>query len=281
MKRIIFLIIGMLFLAACSAESVLDDGLSNAVSLGWDEGVAAVFAEANVNSVKCDVHPWMNVNQAQATCRLDVGKEDALKLGADGPVTLYLGGLLTVSDDKFTFDTDKPFTGEGKGQMRIAAPFGEGDETQILQNVNELPIVSLTAQIDGLRVPVEITGVASMAGAKEFNVPSSGENLISAFEVSNCEGQMIPNSSLASIIMIGELKDGQQVMGGGILDTNVTTEMGGNPDGFQCDISARGVVFEVEVNLITWGGDVATAKITNSETGSPIIYGVVINHEEQ
>ena len=87
----------------------------------------------------------------------------------------------------------------------------------------------LTAQIDGIRVPVEIVGAATIAGTGEKSVLLTDVYRTEASLVGmECEGRMIPNSSLAQIIMIGEFKNGREFVGGGIIETGITLLGAGN-----------------------------------------------------
>ncbi|MCA9931178.1 MAG: hypothetical protein KC419_21985 [Anaerolineales bacterium] len=221
MKRIILLVAAMLLLAGCSLGQAAENttasvGTSN--EKGDGNSATVVTEEITFDSVKCDVHPWIKSrNQASVNCLLTIDK-DSIKLGSDDPIELYLGGLMAGGEKDTLFQDEKPFSASGKGSFHIC----EGDEVTKngLFYPCGLPVISLIAQIDGIRVPVEIVGTASAGGAEGIKIADesgSAETLVSF----QCQARMIPDSTLANIIMIGEFKDGRTIAGGGIMNTNI------------------------------------------------------------
>ncbi|MCP5094227.1 MAG: hypothetical protein GY943_01610 [Chloroflexi bacterium] len=271
MKRIIMLLAAALLLVGCGLDSVPQEGLTN--TIGGQSGNETLVA----TNVKCDVHPLMGSNQAQVSCQLDIAN-DSMKLG--DVLKLHLGGVLATSDSKFIFENNESFSSSGTGSFEAWPAKAWEPEAIYAQDRLGGITLALTAELDGFRSPVEIIGVASMEGAKELNVPTSDKHETSALEISTCEGELISDSSLASITFIGELKDGQKIAGGGLLDTSIM------PLDDMCnEVSAEGVVFEIETTDYLKLGDIKgefkLGIIRDSNTGRPIMLGVVINHEDQ
>ncbi len=265
MKRIVLLIIAALLLVGCGLDSIPQDGLTNAVGLkGGDETLVAT-------NIKCDIHPLIGSNKAQVICQLDI-TGDGTKLGLDKSAETYLGGALGGEN---IFESDKPFSSSGTGNLQLLGePFSSGD--------GRSTTMAVTAEMDGFRAPVEIIGMAGGTMGDEPAMFHSKEELhIIWIDLSfSCQGEMIPNSSLANITFTGEGKDGQQIAGGGLLDTNLMSL-----DEMCNDVSAEGVVYEIEVtDFIKLGdikGEFKLGIIRDGDTGQPIMLGVVINHEEQ
>ena len=222
MKRFLLLVVAVLLLVGCGLNNAAQENLSNAANLGWDEGVAAIFSFEEGSSIwgsfgeaNCEVKPELNTNQAQVTCILDIDKEESLKLGSDSPITLHLGGLLMAADDKFTFDTAESFKGRGNSRISIANLFNEDNDNY---DPNFPSIVTLTTELDSVRVPVEIVGIAIPEGLKELSAFSDNKNLTHTFKTFAGTGQLIPGTSFVSYSYVAETEDGQQFMGGGILN---------------------------------------------------------------
>ena len=250
MKRIILLVIVALLLVGCGLNSVPQEGLTNAVGAGKGDSVAS--------QVKCDVHPLVGSQQAQVTCLLDI-VDDSMKPG--DALKLHLGGVLVTSEGESAFVNEKLINSSGIVLSGLPDKVASEDE---LIAVKEM---ALTAQMEGFSNPVEIVGVASLEGAKELKIPAGDGKETSTLTISMCEGTMIPNSNLASITIIGELKDGQQIAGGGILNTSIMSLAD------MCkEASAEGVVWEVDV-----------ARIVNAiiirDTAKERFWGAVIDQK--
>ena len=262
MKRIMMLlVITTLLLVGCGIDSMPQEGLEN--TLWWEKELANIIVATNV---KCDVHPAMITGRTQAhvSCQVDI-TEDASKLGFEKPTTVYLGGAL---GDEFMKEHNKPFSSSGTGVLGV---FYSDNYS------GAIPMV-LTAELDGFSSPVEIVGVASTEGAKTLQIPSDEKRETSPLELITCDGTLIPNSSLAQVTFIGQLKDSQQIVGGGLLDTNVM------PLEELCKgVSTEGVVFQIETTIVAAQGKgenaLRTGMIRDTASGQPFIYSVVINHD--
>ena len=217
MKRILFLIIMMVILADCGMESNPQEGLTNAVGLGWDEGVAAVFvsevSEVTVNKVWTDMRPVVGTNRSNVSFRVEMA-EDALNMGGNGPFYLYGGGVLQVEDSNFTFKDQNLIKGEGAGQMSL---FQRGVD-EAATTISGRPHLALTAQIDGLMAqPTDVTMVGTAhAGGQVMEILTTNENLITALETFQCEGRIIPDSNMASMTFTAKTEGGQVLIGAGI-----------------------------------------------------------------
>ncbi|MCP5100406.1 MAG: hypothetical protein GY943_33065, partial [Chloroflexi bacterium] len=88
---------------------------------------------------------------------------------------------------------------------------------------------------------VIVVGLAITETAQVVDIPVNNNNLaeLSTFQ---CQGFMIPDSSKASITFTAENTDGKIIVGGGILETGVQTEMSDNPDRFQCNMEGEGQI---------------------------------------
>ncbi len=219
MKRLFLLVIAALLLIGCS-DYVPTGGLTNMVSQGWDEGVAAVLLDneaiyAKAEHVWTDMRPLANTNLAQVSFRIEMA-EDALKMGGDGPFYLYGGGVMQVEEADFTFKDQTPISAVGAGQVAISRLDVDKD-TQILHTAYDLHIVGLTAQIDGLMdapVAVSMFGTATTGGVQS-NILTQNEN-ITTLKAFQCTGRMIPDSNMANLTYIGETEKGQELIGAGI-----------------------------------------------------------------
>ncbi len=248
MKRLLFIVlVGSLLLVACGADSIPQDGLSNAVSLGWDEGVAAVFLDQESITVdKVDIQCAgifvQDENRAHITYRITT--ENAA-LNANGP--LFGAGLLVLGDGNTLFSKSQPFTCEGSGQLRAYQTNPEG-QAALVDWLLELKASSLTAQIDGVMRSlddVSMVGVAT-AGGGELTILTNNENIAVEPTTWQCRGKTIPNSSQAIITFTAETADGQAFGGGGILETGENMA-GDDSTEFQCSLQEPGkmsVVYE-------------------------------------
>jgi hypothetical protein len=240
MKRI-FLIVPLLFLAACGLKAIPDEGLTNAVI--YNEGVAALFenyelTEVTVNKVWTDMRPLSNSNQASVTYRLELA-EDLLQSGGDGPFYLYGSGVLQVKDDAFTFAAETAVQGQSEKpvQMQIWLPSGDTNAP-----IYGLPM-ELTAQIDGFTAISKdslITGLAVWPG-QEPAILTSNENAteLSTFQ---CQGRMVPNSSQALVTFTAETAAGQTITGAGLLETGKIASAEDNHAELECSMEGKGQV---------------------------------------
>ena len=263
MKRIIMLVVVALLLVGCGLDSVPQGSLSNSISMGWDEGVAAATAP----SVECDVHPIVGSHQAQVSCQLEI-VDDSVKLGE--VLRFHLAGVLVMSESESAFVDGKLIRSSGK--------FLSGWPSKVVDLAEMLGVIELTAELDDFRSPVGIVGAVTMEGAKELTVPTSDKNETNTLAISTCEGKLIPNSRLAIVTFTGKGTT-RNIAGGGLLDTNLMSL-----DEMCHEVSAEGVVFEVEATLINLEdikGEFKSGLVSDRETGRPIFQGVIINHEEQ
>ena len=225
-------------------------GLTNAVGLGWDEGVAAVFvsevSEVTVNKVWTDMRPVVGTNRANVSFRVEMA-EDALKVGGNGPFYLYGGGVLQVEDSKFTFPDQNPIKGEGAGQMSL---FQLGVD-EVASSISGHQHLALTAQIDGLMAQLtDVTMVGTAhAGGQVMEILTTNENLITALETFQCEGRMIPDSNMANMTFTAKTERGQVFIGGGVgllEDAGVGNLVDGSNANFdapfQCNMEGTGGV---------------------------------------
>lgn len=293
MKRVFLLIVVALVLAGCGLSEAAEDttasvGISNEKGGTEDTNVIADDVVVTVDSVKCDVHPLANSrNQASVTCLLTVD-EDSLKLGGDDPIDLYLGGTLKVlADDDYLkpFRDDGALTANGKGTFNMCE--GDAPSKNGLFYPCGLPFMILTAQIDGLRVPVEIVGAAATAGASEMVLPTTSENVPAILVGMQCEARMIPDSGIAQIIMIGELKDGREIVGGGLMETGIiatgnTTPMiaGCTMENESENVYLGGALGDenstISTHSLNFGGIRVTLKLENGDEKTTIVSGWVI-----
>lgn len=213
MKRFILFLIAGLFLIGCSLDTAVQD---TTASIG---GNGAQMIEVTVDRVWTDMRPLSNTNRANVLFRIEIDG-DAAKLGSDSPIILYGGGTIVIPDEAFRFKDETRRTGEGKGQMTVCAtdePFRNG-----LFYPCGLPVMSLTAQIDGLladEATILLTGTAVSTNAKEEVLEFPGLKIADFSELNKiqCDGYIIPNSSYAQIIMIGEDEVGNERRGGGLI----------------------------------------------------------------
>lgn len=216
MKRLFLMAIVALLLIGCS-DSAPADALTNMVGRGWEEGVAAIVLSedrVNVNAehVWTDMRPLSNTNYAQVTFRVEMA-EDVLKTGGSGPFYLYGGGLMKVEEANFTFKDQTPIRGQGTGQLVLSS----SDVSGVMHSAYDLPLVGLTAQVDGIAdspITVSVFGAAS-ASKVQSNVLNTNETMMTLKNF-QCTGQMIPGSNMARLNYIGETEKGQMLVGAGI-----------------------------------------------------------------
>ncbi len=240
MKHFLFSLIVVLFLSACAVDSIPQDGLTGAVGVnGGSE--TAVFTnneplQVDNVDIQCAGAFVPGRTYARVTFRIATENET---LG-----TLYGGGIFNLGENNITYDGNVPkFSCEGTGQLRAYQTNPQGDAA-LVDWLLELRVASLTAQIDGVMTPltdVIVVGLAITETAQVVDIPVNNNNLaeLSTFQ---CQGFMIPDSSKASITFTAENTDGKIIVGGGILETGVQTEMSDNPDRFQCNMEGEGQI---------------------------------------
>lgn len=249
MKQLLGIIFLALLLIGCGAETAVQDTAANLSARGGDTIVV------NVDNVWTDMRPLANTNRANAIFRLEI-VEDAAKLGSDEPIIIYGGGTVVINHEEQYFTLNEELLqARGRGRMTVCAD-DKPQENGLFYPCG-LPIISLTAQIDGVfaePVEADIFGTAVSANAKEDPLEFPGMSVADRSELSevSCMGRLIPNSNVAQIIMIGELKGGETVRGGGLLHlgndfTAPAKEMGI----FQCELDGTAMHSTVEGKLPT------------------------------
>ena len=256
MKRILFLVVLVLCLVACSADSLPGDGLANSAALGWDEGVAAVYymIELPAEQVWTDMRPLSATNQATVFFRVKV-PEDKLPEGYVSPY-FHGSGILQVQDKDFVFEEQTPIQAEGKGQLRLFLPTIP-NESEGAQNVHGLPIAEISAELGAGLQEVVIVGAATGEG-QETAVLLDNEGIYEISDV-QCEGRTIPNSNMAQMRYKVLHADGEEFIGAGIgvfedgpvSDTAVS---------FQCNQGSKGYVTQ-QMALGPEGGSQAWGTI--------------------
>ena len=209
----------------------------------------------------CDVFPISNSRQAAAVCQLTVMADAEKWSGADEPMLIYGTGQLTLSDKSAAWDDATPFKIEGFGMMDTC-PLEKGWENNIFYPCG-LPLMNIeaefTTQIMEGYTALGLTAFGTTRGEITKNLLTddgvlaySGTSLLNkegmvTFENASlleeegigylstaCQGLLIPNSSLATIIMIGELKDGQRLLISGVADQSGLSKVA-NPTAFSCN----------------------------------------------
>lgn len=244
-KRLVFLIIALFLLSACSVSTATQDTTAG-IGTGGNKGETAVsfFADkpitATLIDIQCQGFLMPGTNHAQVSFIMEMA-EDALKLGGDGPYLLYGGGIVELKDTKAAeerqsfscveLDTNPSFLLEVSGYKTVSTFVAD---------------LSFMVEIEGIRVPVPSASLIGVAGVENDNpgflLEVSGlHDLVDL----TCQGFLMPGSTLARIIMIGELKDGSQFRAGGIMeaDQSFWTEFKG--DSFECSLAGAGSVVEV------------------------------------
>ena len=212
--------------------------------LSQDQKGTTPDIEVAVESVKCDVHPFADSNEAGVTCQLEVVEDALLWVQSKEPFIIFASGTLKVTDSKFSFGATQSFGLTGSGSINTCALESEWEEglfypcglpfwafSPDLKSVvvnSEAPSANLLSE-----VPFDITFTAmayTQAPIKDSLIIQGGLT----FNLTACQGMLIPNSSVASIIMIGELKDSDSpVVVLGSFDSDME-----NPDvigRFECD----------------------------------------------
>lgn len=247
MKRIFLLIIAVFLLAGCGLSEAAEEttasiGTGNQEAGGETTGLLTDDGTlVLVDGVKCDVHPLAAVrNRASVACLLTV-ETDSLKLGSDDPVELYLGGTLGVQADDDSlkpFRDDESMTATGKARFNVCKGDVVGKDG--LFYPCGLPL-ALMAQIDGISAPVEIVGAAAVADTSQMTVLRTSESSAATLVDLQCQGELIPGSGLAQIILIGELKDGRNFSGGGLVETGSVAAGNTTPKITGCELEADSV----------------------------------------
>ena len=228
MKQSVIILSFLILVVGCGwAEAAQDT--TNSLDINKPEA-DQFYDEVEIHIIQADIQPLVGTNQAGVMYQLEIQEKAAAQLGAEGPITLYGGGTLTVADEKFTFNNQKQFSASGTGNIS-ACPLKAGWDQGIFAPCDE-PVLSLTAQIDGLRAPAEIRGFGATQNAKA--VSNLWFNDQEGFTISQCQGELIPGTNLGSIIMIGELKDGSPIIGGGLIETDLPAIDKSTPQQFTC-----------------------------------------------
>lgn len=245
MKRCIAIVMIVLFFAACGAESAVEDTAANLSARKGDR------VTIEVDRVWTDMRPLSNTNRASVLFRLEI-VEDAALLGADEPIMLYGGGTLIVDQAPPSWswrDVGVEPREVGSGRMEVCSGDTVGEANGLFYPCG-LPVLSLTAQIDGLMAEtaeVTIIGVATTSNAKEEILEFRGFSLAEQAELGDarCYGRLIPGSNLAQIMVTGDGANGESVQGGGLL--RLGTGFSGPADNsgpFDCAVDGRsGIAF--------------------------------------
>ena len=133
----------------------------------------------------------------------------------------------------------QPFTCQGSGQLR-AYKTNDTGSAALADWLLEQNYASLTAQIDGVMThlaDITVTGLAVWPG-QEPAVRINNEN-ITELKTYQCQVNTIPGSSQASVTFTAETSDGQELSGGGIMETGATAS-GNISETFQCSMDGIG-----------------------------------------
>ena len=236
MKHILLLAVVGLLLAGCGLADTAQDNLSNAVSQGWDEGVAALklndqILENGAGKVWTDMRPLPGTNVALVNIFGEL-EGDALKLGGDGPHYLYGGGLLQLKGDEAIFvqiKGNEGFSTEGDMRLWGFQPESGGQSVLVdwlLEQKNLagfgsfgtkglIPAEALKLGDDGSIDEIVMASVITAGNGVESTVLTTNEN-ITAFKAFLCDGRMIPGSNQASLKYIAQTDDDQIFVGAGI-----------------------------------------------------------------
>ncbi len=158
-KRIFLLIISTSMLVGCGLDSVPQEGLTNAVSMGWDEGVAALkltneILKNGAGKVWLDIQPLAGTNVAQVTYRIEMEEDVLNKIDWEAPYYLYGGGLLQLQDGKTVFLKDGSFSTDGEMQLWAFQPGPDGQA--LVDWLTEPQNMVTFGRADGLTERVEL-----------------------------------------------------------------------------------------------------------------------------
>lgn len=228
MKQAMIILSLAFLLIGCADWPAAAEETSNRIDI--EPKAYPVFENITYKYIRATMHPIAGTNQAGITYELEISKAAAAEAGVDGPLSVYGAGVLTVADEKFTFDNERQFSASGTGNLTgclLGAPWTD-EQAEVCGE----PVLSLTAQIDGLRAPAEIEGFGATQNAETLS--NIWFNDQEGLTVTQCQGEMIPGTSMGSIIMIGELKDGTQIVGGGLIETDLPVIDKSTPKQFRC-----------------------------------------------
>lgn len=219
MKRIAYLfVILALFTVGCGlSETPGDTAAFMSQDLSQEQKGTTPDIDVAVESVKCDVHPLANSNEADVTCQLEVVEDALLWTQSKEPFIIFASGRLTVTDSKFSFGTTQTFNLAGSGSIHTCALGSEWQDGLFYPcglpfwafspNLKSLVVTGGAAKANLLaEVPfgIDFSAMAyTQAPIKDSLIIQGGL----WFKLTACRGLVMPNSSQASIIMIGELKD--------------------------------------------------------------------------
>lgn len=264
MKRVLFLFgLAALFLAACG----LGEAAQGSTASLSQNNSSNQQADINIDDIVCDLYPSRNLKQEEghAVCQLII-RADAAKLGFEGgaPATLISSGVFSLPTDDNLFKETVPLQARGKGRMSTC-PVAEIPESGLFYPCG-LPVFVVTAEFEDSPLagagPVELTVMGAVMNFEKMvleNVwPEPGDepyiifmdktyawDSLEAFHsqlvwdetswlsITDCQGFLLPDSPIASIIMIGELRDGQSVTVAGTAAAN-DLKHGTNRTEFSC-----------------------------------------------
>ena len=265
MKRVLILILFATFLLAGCGLNEAAENTTTSLSAGKSNNDRI---DVNIDEIDCTVFPILQSSEANIVCQFNVIK-DAMKWRNTADDVVFVGsGLLRVTEEIDIFEDAKPFNVHGKGTMSTC-PLEDVKANNIFYPCG-LPLLEIDAEfekspLDGNHFLLEVSGVIlpdgtemvrnllSEEGSEFFAnyyqsvVINHEEQYISSlleeegiwFNATACQGLLIPGSDMASIIMIGELKDGSQFLLPGLVGLSEQNDVRVNTL-FTCDGNSEG-----------------------------------------
>ncbi len=297
MKRIFLLVVIGLLLAGCGLVDTAPENLSNAVSMGWDEGVEAIMLDNEVLNpgeslpVWTDTRPLAGTNVAQVIFRVEMD-EDVLNLGEEAPVYLYGAGLIELQDEEAAFQNIDQISAQGGIQLRAFQPSAGSESAMIdwlMEPGNMFGFGRVRDFSPTLADALETgsTGQTTMGFfltggyALQTAVLTNNENITTLADF-QCEGRMVPHSNRAQLTYFAITDDERVLIGSGIGLFNdmpaadSATEFTCNLEG-EAGIVFRGTVEGVEgaqlVDMVIEGLKVQTENGQSSSFDEVAVYG--------
>ena len=227
MKRIFLLVVLVFLTVGCGLGEAAQDTTSsigtNSQERGKETAVSPTIT-VNAENVKCDVHPFAGSSEAGVTCQVEVIEDAFIWAQSKEPFIIFATGRLKVNDGKFSFADAEPFSIAGSGTMNtcevrvpweksLFSPCGLPYLTITMTNLSETAVTGNPPTGLISEVPFDIAMTLSVMAATQetLNTVSLPQNDYWLFE--GCYKLLIPDSGLAGIIMIGELKSRDQPVG--------------------------------------------------------------------